>query len=305
MRSWIVAIAMVVLLGSAARPAAADSPARLAAKSLLANQIAAIGTGDAKAFAATLAPDAIVILPGAEARGQAAITRAAAAWFAGNGKILLKANKALHGTLIREPDYDYGAWYDTTLAVSGATTTTWRLTAVVGVSGALDDEATVQDFRVIALHISAGHDDKAVLAAAAAGALPAATPFAVDPDARTVEEAWQPHRIATWAAHVHKDAATVLVGSAPKERFVGKAAVTGVLKKWKGLKLATGDAVLLEPPDSFFSVVVGHATATFTVKGKAVTVPYRVLMVIASDQAAAEVPSTLAAAHFSVVDPPK
>ncbi len=302
MRTAPLVFAVVVGLSLAAGSAAGDSNPRLAATSLLAAQTQALGSGDAKAFAATFATNSFAFLPtAAEGNGRAAIEKATAAWMRDHGKIIVKTEKVVFGTLNDEPDWAFGAWYHATLVVSGATTTRWRLTAVVGMREALDREDTVQDYRVVAAHLSEAVDDKAAFAAAAAGKLPALPSFGIADEDRMPDDDWQPHRVAAWAKRVHKDAAAVLVGSAPKELFVGKAKVAAALGKWKSLELATIDAMRFDEPDmQHYTVVMGHVTGTFRVAGKAIKVPYRVLMVTANPPAAAETPSTLAVAHFSI-----
>jgi hypothetical protein len=96
---------------------------------------------------------------------------------------------------------------------------------------------------------------------------------------------------------VSSDPAVTLIGSAPKELVVGKAAVKAKLRAWKSLQLAItggangGDANSMNGA----SYVVAHATVTYKVNGTQVVVPYRVLLITGGSRGV-----TIDALHFSI-----
>ena len=128
-----LAFALVFLLVAvAAREAAAGSPdfakqAMRVARRVLPAQARAISTGDARALAETMGARGLFLFPdGTEARPDT-IEQAARTWMSSLGKVTVKVEKARYGKL-----YD-GVWYQADLVVTGAITTRWRISGLVGV----------------------------------------------------------------------------------------------------------------------------------------------------------------------------
>src|SRR5262249_34544675 len=130
---------------------------------------------------------------------------------------------------------------------------------------------------------------------------PALPRIAVGEGDHALEDGDGPDKVAGWAANVSAAPAAALIGSAPGEVALGKAAVVKALKAWKGLKLARTDGVgrsmRMRDLNSF---VVAHVVGTYMVKGKPVKVPYRVMFVFGTAYAAAEANPWFQVAHFSV-----
>ena len=267
------------------------------AKQLLDAEVRAINAGDAKAFAATLADDGFAILPAAadEAIGAPAIEAAAKRWLAATGKVSIKVEQ-LH---IDKDGMAAGDWFDARLAGGPVT---WRISGVI-IRTMIEKNGELSEgpYKLAAIHISEPADDKAVLAAAADGKLPALPKLASD----SPSEDHDPGKIARFARHVFDSSAVSLIGSAAKEHAVGKAAVMKQLAGWRTLKLATQAVKTGRDPQAMWGIEwsIGHVEATFTVKGKPVKVPYRALLIVYSPSAPAIDHGgavELVSAHFSV-----
>ncbi len=286
MRSIVVAMCLV------SRVAYADltDDAGAAAKQLLADEVKAINAGDAKAFAATFLEDGMAILPTAAdiaVPDQQTIEAAAKHWLATVGKLTVKL-ETVH--VPAQQTIGVGAWFDADLV---AGTTHLRATGIVIRSEIMKNgEAVEGPFKMAALHLSEAADDAAVLAAAAAGKLPA--PPALTKNALAYLD---PASIAKRARNIYENPVACAIGSAPGERALGDKAVARLLAGWKTLKLGASVAVRGRDPDAMwgFEWSVGTVEATFTVKGKQVKVPYRALLIVS-------VPAAVAADHGAEVE---
>lgn len=283
----LVAAAIVAV----AAPARADDDVA-AVKALVAEQVRAIGAGDATAFANTFDDSGYVILPDAagEGLGSDAIAAAAKHWLGTLGHVKVELASA-HYT---------DTWFDAELVLTPG----GRLRATGVVIQRPDDSGRKAISKIGALHLSEAVDDKVAVAEAAAGKLPA-LPKLADPEPESeMPDDLRPDKLAMYIGHVVADPDVVLVGSAPKEHAVGPAAVKKLLAAWRGLALRTTE--LHHGPsgdDMLLSWGVAHAEATFKVGGKSVKVPYRVLVIVMEPWAAAEEHGEkpkLAAVHFSV-----
>jgi hypothetical protein len=92
------------------------------------------------------------------------------------------------------------------------------------------------------------------------------------------------------------------IGRAPKELKVGKAAVVAMVKSFKGLDIK---ALTLDYADDMNSMNMAqaqftHIQVTYKVGGKAIVVPYRVLMIVSSPGPGGHGVGKLGAAHFSI-----
>jgi hypothetical protein len=189
-----------------------------------------------------------------------------------------------------------GAWFDAVLV--GAT----RLRVTGIVIRPLTSDGSEGPFRIATYHLSEPADDAAVLAAAAAGKLPALPKLA---GAETTGDEDPGKIVALFGKHVFDNPAVCLVGSAAKEHAVGTSAVAKLLAGWKSLKLTTLGFVSRHDAGSMwgFEWILGHVEATFTVKGKTVKVPYRALLIVATKSAPAIEhgdATELISAHYSV-----
>lgn len=280
----------MLALALTARAVAADvgDEEDRALTTLVAEQVRALNARDAKAFAATFYQDGFAILPGAgdEARGTAAIAALAKRWLAGVGNASFKLDKPHYGS----------RWYAGELVLtSGA-----RL-RITGVLRANPTEGGPLVYNIGAIHISEPADDRAVLAAAAAGKLPVLPKLA---GAEVGAREDTPDRIATFADRITDDPAAVVVGAAAAEHAIGKSAVSKLLAGWRSLKLSSGERIRYDDGNRMLlGWYVGHTEATVKSGGKTVKVPYRVLCLVmqpwavARDQSAT---ATLLAAHLSV-----
>ncbi len=299
-------LALIVFL-FATTTAVAGTLAKDVNKALLDAQMKALAAGDAKAFASTFDPDAYLFLPTAagEARGRAAIEKAAKTWVTTvGGKAAVKAQ----GVKLGGPyQTDGGFFYAELVVTSGAATTKVRITGAVALRSDLEEskrgEPVAADYKVQAALISLPAADAAVLAAAAAGMLPALPSNKLGADDAEAGPDNQPHNIAAFAKHVSSVNSAILVGSAPADVVFPRSKIAAKLKGWKGLKLATTWS--LERVDTIggmggFHWVVAHVDGEFTVKKAKVKVPYRVLVIYEDPPAAAEAATQLLSAHFSV-----
>jgi ketosteroid isomerase-like protein len=277
-----------------AAPRARAEPAD--GKAVVAALVRAINAHDPRAVAA-LFRDGIAIFPAAadEGIGTAAVEAAAKRWLTALGNATVK---------LEQPHYSSDC-FDGDLVVS--TGAHLRITGVI--HGDYEVKKQVYDDRdktlhlLGALHISEPADDKAVLAAAAAGTLPSLPALGTGDFAS--ETSLRPDKIADYANRVADDPAVVLIGSAASERASGPAAIAKLLKRWRSLKLTTTALKTgpLSTDSELLAYAVAHAEATFKVNGKTVKVPYRVLIAVFEPWAVAaehgEKPH-LISAHFSV-----
>ena len=257
---------------------------------LVAEQVRALNARDAKAFAATFYQDGFAILPGAgdEARGTAAIAALAKRWLTSVGNTSFKLDKPHYGS----------RWYAGELVLTDGA----RL-RITGILRANPTEGGPLVYNIGAIHISEPADDRAVLAAAAAGKIPALPKLAgAGAESGAREDA--PDKIATFADRITDDPAAVVVGAAATEHAIGKAAISKLLVGWRSLKLASGERIRYDDGNRMLlGWYVGHTEATVKSGGKTVKVPYRVLCLVmqpwavARDQSAT---ATLLAAHLSV-----
>jgi ketosteroid isomerase-like protein len=276
-----------------ASPARADSAD---SKVVLATLVRAINAHDAKAIGAMFR-DGDAVFPAAadEGSGAVAIEAAAKRWLTSLGTATVT---------LEQPHYGAN-WFDGDLVV--ATGAHLRITGVVladwEVIKTTHDDSDKVVHLLGALQISEPADDKAVLAAAAAGKLPALPALGDREFAGAIS--LRPDKITDYVNHVIDKPSAALIGSTATERATGKAAVDKLLRRWKSLKLATTALKTGAPSydSDLLSFAVAHAEATFKVGGKPVKVPYRVLIVVLEPWAVAaehgEKPQ-LISAHFSV-----
>lgn len=284
------AIAVLCILAGVARADDASD----AVKPLLEQQAKAIAAGDATAFAATFTDDAMAILPTAadEGIGRPAIETAAKHWLA-SAKGAVKVDKLVAP---KSQSIGVGAWFDAELV--GAVH--WRVTGIV--IHARKSDGSEGPFKIAAYHLSEPAEDQAVLAAAAAGKLPALPKLESD---KYPGDTNDPASISDFAKHVEPHPAATLIGSAAKEHATGSTAVAKLLAGWRSLKLA-GVAYRSGRDESAewgFEWTIGHVEATFTVKGKPVKVPYRALVILDVPSAVGAdhgAPVQLISAHYSV-----
>lgn len=285
----MASLAIGVMVWSASSARADNRDDQLHA--LVAAEVAAINSHDAKAFAKALDEDATVILPAAadEGRGTAAIEAAAGHWLRALGTATVKLEKPHYGT----------SWFDAELVVSSG----GRL-RITGVT--ITQLSDIERVKLAAVHISEPIDDKAMLARA--GTLPALPALGAkdEPSADT------PDKIAKFAGRMYDlgredlgwDGNDVVIGSAPSEYAIGKAAANKLLARWKGLKMRPIAVQRYhDPAEMLIEWYVAHVEVTFTVKGKPVTVPYRALTVVMQPWATAQehgATAQLASAHFSI-----
>jgi hypothetical protein len=282
-------LAVILVLGSTAY---ADENA---VKTLVAAQVAAINAHDAKAFAATMdADDGIAILPEAadEGMGRAAIEAAAKRWLTSLGTATVK---------LEQPHYG-NQWFDAELVLS-----TGARLRVTGVAVTQQTDLEKETYKLGAVHISEGVDDKTVLASI--DKLPALPTLAADdkPDRDTPDQvasfADRMYALETIHGKVDNDA-DIVIGSAPTERAVGGKAAGKLLAGWKSLKLAPLTVSRhRDPRVMLIEWYVAHVDATIAVKGKPTKVPYRVLTIVMQPWAAAAergAKSQLVSAHFSI-----
>lgn len=256
---------------------------------LAAEQVRALNARDARAFAATFYQDGFAILPGAgdEARGTEAITALAKRWLTSVGNTSFKLDRPHYGS----------RWYTGELVLGGGA----RL-RITGVLRANPTEGGPLVYNIGAIHISEPADDKAVLAAVAAGTLPV-LPRLAGAEIGAREDA--PDKIAAFADRITEDPAAVVVGAAANEHAIGKAAMSKLLAGWRSLKLSSGERIRYEDGNRMLlGWYVGHTEGTFKSGGKTVKVPYRVLCLVMQPWAVAarnqEATATLLAAHFSI-----
>jgi hypothetical protein len=255
-------------------------------------------------FSLPLSDDGVVILPAAadEGIGNTAVLTAAARWFTalGNAKVTL-ANA----------HYGY-PWFDAELVVTPGP----RLRVTGAFAAVPDDSPSNQklSFKVAALHVSEAVDDKVVLAAAAAGKLPALPKLATEDAGFSfqlpADDDRRPEHVVEFVDSIYDlnpydhHPAVAVFGSAPTEQAVGVSAIHKLLGRWRGLKLATREGRSVSVGEQMLlRIGVSHAEGTFRVGNQTVTVPYRVLVVVMEPWATAAdhgaVP-TLVSAHFSV-----
>jgi len=270
---------------------AKGSPATAAAKTLLDAQVAAITAHDAKAFAATFDEPAYAVFPTTlEARASAKIAIAAKTWLDGLGKTQVVLDHPRFGDL----EFTGCAWISAELVATGDTTVRWRVTELVAPLQAGVEKPTAADFRVLAAMISEPMDDKASLTAT----LPALPEVHNDHDPATEVAGVR----ILFDLQVLDDPAVTFVGSAPKELKVGKAAVAAMVKSFKGLDMKAltldyaGDMNSMNTATAEFE----HVQVTYKVGGKAIVVPYRVMLIVASPGTGGHGVGKLGVAHFSI-----
>jgi ketosteroid isomerase-like protein len=279
-----------LVLAISASPAHADLDDPTAdAKGLLDKLVRAINARDAKALAATF-HDGYAIFPTAADEGTGAgIEPAAKHWLGTLGDATYKISGAHYGD----------GWFDAELVP--ATGSRLRITGAI--HSWFDDAKEQKLHRELGgLHISEAVDDKVAIAAAAAGKLPALGKLGSGEIDATLD--LRPEGIAAYAKHVSDDPGATVVGSAPGERAVGKAAIAKLLGRWKSLKLVTTSVVTGHDDNNMLlGWAVAHAEASFKTGGKTVKVPYRMLIVIMEPWAVAAEhgdTSKLCVVHFSV-----
>lgn len=290
------------VLALAAQPAHADPQLLPGAKALLDAQVQAIASADPKALAATFDDFGFVMFPAAadEGLGRATIDRAAKQWLGATGKLEVKADHPKFGVLAG----GMGAWITAELVVTGDHPVRWRVTELVGVrhvdGGDYPSPPARSDYRVIAAHISEPMEDKAALAAVAAQKLPALPAIGSSDHNGTGND--DDFAVAPYSKMVMNDPAATLVGSAAGELVTGKAAVATKLRSWSGLKIKKVAAVSGGDPYSMnaASYVAGHVEITYTVAGKPIVVPYRVLIITDLPMPGSDSKVGFAAAHFSI-----
>lgn len=299
MRAFVVVAVMVLCASGSAR---ADEPVD-AAKQLLAEQVRALNAGDAKAFAATFASadnvEAALFLPTAADEAFAAddIAAATAHWLAATGKLALALDKPHYSD---DQQVGAGAWFDADYVGGGKR---YRVSGIV-IKTAFEREDDFKEgpYKIAAEHISEAVDDKAVLAAAGAGKLPALPKL----DGEGAGDSSDPARVVAIGKNVYPSHAVSVIGSAPNERALGPAAVKKLLAGWRSLRLVSIGRKHGRDREAMggFEWELAHVEATFMVKGKPVKVPYRAFLIVASAPAAAvdhgAPDSELLHAHFSV-----
>ena len=277
----VVAIVAVVLSpGVAARAGAKDPPEAARLRALLERQAAAIDDG--AAFAATCAPDALVLFPATEAvAADAAAIRAAVddEW-----------SGTAYGVTARLAAVKIGvaagggaAWATADLQVvhlgdpDPVSVARLRLTALAVKDAAGDD------WHVVAEHISRPMPNaEANKVAPMAGELQMPALPGSDPPAEVLE-GWFADP-ALLAQRVAKGPAVVLLGSDAKEKAVGSAAAGKLAGAWKAARFTPGQPTRAwTDPSGSVGWAAANVRVTFRVNKKELTVPYRALFFLVKD----------------------
>jgi len=281
----VVAILTTVSTGDPRRARADDTgDRRKAVVDLLAAQARALNAHDAKAFAATFDSDGFAFLPSAadEANTADAIQAASKRWLAGLGSATFTIDQPHYGS----------TWYDAELVVTPGGRL--RITGVVRSSH--DDSLA---YKVGAIHISAPAADKMVIAAAAAGKLPALPKL--EGGRRDPEN--DVDKVAAFARRLFDDPAVAVVGSTAAEHAAGKTSVSKLLTSWRTLRLVATECKTAYDSDVLLGWEICHVEATMRTASGTVKVPYRALVILDEPPAAAADQGAkpfLIAAHFSV-----